>query len=116
MTYFHDFVKQKRLEAELTLREFCLQTDLDPSNWSKVERGILPPPSSRENIKNIAEVLNLDAADTAMLIDLALIGHMPKDILPDEKILEKLPVFFRTVRGDKPSENELKKLIELLKK
>ncbi len=42
---FGDYLKSRRLERDLTLRDFCRSAGEDPSNWSKVERGILPPPT-----------------------------------------------------------------------
>jgi len=41
---------------------------------------------------------------------------IPEDLYSDEEVLSALPVFFRTVRGDKPTREELDKLIELLKR
>jgi transcriptional regulator with XRE-family HTH domain len=116
MMNFHEFVKQKRLEKEVTLREFCRAAELDPSNWSKVERGLGDPPKSKELLDRIAGVLKLNEQERNTLMDLAMIESIPHDLRPEEKILEKLPLFFRTVRGEKPSEEELRKLIELLTK
>jgi hypothetical protein len=33
----------------------------------------------------------------------------------DEQVLDKLPVFFRTIRGEKPSRKELEELIRIMK-
>lgn len=117
---FGEFVKNRRLELRITLREFCQKIDYDPSNWSKIERGINFPPDSEEVLNNWANVLKLkpkskewhEFHDKAQLVK----GKIPKDVLEDEEILKALPVFFRTVRGVKPSEAELRELAELLKK
>jgi len=45
------------LRESVTLREFCRPAELDPSNWSKVERGILPPPKSSKTMADIASAL-----------------------------------------------------------
>jgi len=42
--------------------------------------------------------------------ELAAIDAIPSDLIPEEYILEKLPVFFWTVRGQKPTEEDLKNL------
>jgi len=115
MKQFHDFVKEKRKENELSLREFCRATELDPSNWSKIERGIAVPPKSSEVLTKIAEILNLSEDETYLLKDLALIGAFPGELKPSDSILEKLPVFFRTVRGDKPTREELERLIKTIR-
>lgn len=116
MTNFNEFIKQKRVEKEITLREFCRAAELDPSNWSKVERGLADPPKSKEMLERIAEALRLDKEDKNTLLDLAMIESIPADLRPEENILEKLPLFFRTVRGEKPTEQELRELIKALTK
>lgn len=45
---FAEYIKDLRVEKEITLREFCKISGLDPSNWSKIERGIHAPPKSKE--------------------------------------------------------------------
>ena len=43
---FGKFIKERRIEKGLTLREFCKLIEVDASNWSKIERGLLSPPKS----------------------------------------------------------------------
>ena len=47
MLTFGEFIKQLRLQNRITLREFCRLAGIDPSNWSKIERGMLQPPKSK---------------------------------------------------------------------
>ncbi len=54
---FGVYVRRVRLEAKLLLRDFCRQVDIDPSNWSKVERGLLRPP--KDKMGRIVQVLML---------------------------------------------------------
>ncbi|MBD3337585.1 MAG: helix-turn-helix domain-containing protein [Candidatus Lokiarchaeota archaeon] len=117
MIAFGEFVKQKRLHNRITLREFCRLSGIDPSNWSKIERGILPPPKSKTVLEAIAGILKIkkESEDWYTLMDLAAITHIPKELLNDDSIVEKLPVFFRTLRGQKPTEEELENLIKLIK-
>ncbi|MBM4161147.1 MAG: helix-turn-helix domain-containing protein [Ignavibacteria bacterium] len=117
---FGEFVRTKRLEVELSLREFCKQAETDPSNWSKVERGILPAPANREFLESVAKLLKLKKGerDWFAFFDLAAISQqkIPDDVYEDENVLSALPVFFRIVRGERPSSEELDKLIALLKR
>src|SRR5690349_15485378 len=115
MTRFENFIKEKRMAAQLTLRQFCHLASVDPSNWSKTERGLGEIPKSKEMLDRIAGILKLDQGDKATLIDLAIIASIPKDLRSDN-IIEKLPIFFRTVRGEKPTEAELRKLFETISK
>lgn len=114
---FGEYVRELRIRRKLTLRAFCRKLKIDPGNWSKIERGLLVPPKSRVVLAEIAKVLNLkeDSEEWYTLFDLAAISHIPREIVEKDDILDKLPVFFRTLRGEKPTEEELKTLIKLLK-
>ena len=117
---FGEFIKERRINKGISLREFCKRTEIDASNWSKVERGLLPPPQDEERLKTIAQVLGIKVNSTLWkeLKDMANIdaGIIPQDILSDKKVLNSLPVFFRTVRSEKPTPEELDKLIAIIKK
>jgi transcriptional regulator with XRE-family HTH domain len=115
---FGTFIKEARIKAELTLRGFCRIMNADPGNWSKIERGILPPPKSKKVLKEIATTLKLaeDSEDWHALFDLASISFIPPDLLDDHSVVEKLPVFFRTLRGEKPAREELENLIEKIRR
>ena len=117
---FGEYIRHLRTGKRLKLREFCLQFGHDPSNWSKIERGEMPPPDSLDTIKLWASQLGLaeGSAEWHQFCDLAFQekGKIPSDILNNERLVETLPLFFRTLRGQKPSEEELNKLIELLRK
>ena len=117
---FGERVKALRLEKDIGLREFCRRLDLDPSNWSKIERGRLAPPQSDQKIDQIADILGLEknSPPYLQLKDEAAIaaGSIPKDILRDQEILNSLPMFFRTVRSEKPTREELENLIEKIRK
>ena len=118
MKTFGNFVKELRLQREITLREFCRNATQDPSNWSKVEREMIPPPKSKVVLNEIAKSLKLEpeSEEYNTLIDLAAISFIPKELLKEEEVLNLLPLFFRTVRGTPPTEQELKELIELIRK
>jgi len=118
MSSFGRFLKEMRVRKGLALREFCRLVNVDPSNWSKVERGLLPPPKSRKVVSDIANVLLLekDSDDWHTLFDLAAIGNIPKDLLPSAKAEDKLTVFFRAARDENaPSPKQYKAMVEALK-
>jgi len=116
MKKFGEYIKNLRVEKEITLREFCKTIGLDPSNWSKIERGILAPPKSKEMLMEIASALGLaeNSPEYNQLFDYAMIEFIPSELAEDSEILEKLPLFFRTARGEKPTDEELKELIKLI--
>ncbi len=110
---FGQYVRRCRLRKAITLREFCRIMKWDASNWSKIERDVLAPPRSRVILRRIAETLGLTEGsdDWHALIDLAAVSFIPSDLIDDASILGKLPVFFRTIRGEKPSREDLEELI-----
>ena len=112
--------KQRRIALKLTLREFCRKHGFDAGNISKLERGILAPPQSEETRLRYAEALEIRPGTDEWLTfcDLAAAesGVLPSDIVEDERIAKHLPVLFRTIRDAKLSEEELAKLIELVRK
>ena len=116
---FGEFIKQRRLELGLSLRAFCIKHAEDPSNWSKMERGILGPPTEYSRLLEIAHHLKLDdKAGKQKIFDLAAAerGRVPEDIMSEKKLVENLPVVFRTLRGEAPTEEELLKLADLIRK
>ena len=114
---FGEFIKQIRQRQRLGLREFCLANGCDPSNWSKIEREVLPPPRDEDTLRSWARQLGLKpgSEDWLKFFDYAAVdsGRIPEYILKDAKLVAQLPVFFRTISGQKPSREDLEKLVEL---
>ena len=115
---FGEFFKQKRITLGKTLRQFCADNGLDPGNISKIERGKMSPPNSEEKLKEYAQYLNIKfgSKEWQVFKDLAAIssGRIPED-LKDKELLARLPVFFRTLRDKKFTEEDLKELIKKIK-
>lgn len=116
---FGAFVRSKRIEIGLSLRKFCELAELDPSNWSKIERGRMPAVIEKKKLIELGSLLGIKQSeqDFQKLIDLAYISRkkIPDYVYSDEEVLSALPIFFRTAQGQKPSDEELNKVIELLK-
>lgn len=117
---FGEFFKKKRLEMRKTLRQFCLENGLDPGNISKIERGILPPPQSREKLVQYAKCLGIAEGSDEWLefFDIARtdIGRIPEDLLSDKDIVAQLPLVFRTIKGQKLTKEQLEKFARALEK
>ncbi|MCX7044897.1 MAG: helix-turn-helix transcriptional regulator [Candidatus Sumerlaeota bacterium] len=117
---FGDFIKKRRLELNLSLRAFCLKTGEDPSNWSKMERGILGPPEDYTRLLQIARNLEFEdgSEDSRHLFDLASAdrGRIPPDIMNEAELVANLPAVFRTMRGESPTEEELIRLAEIFRR
>jgi transcriptional regulator with XRE-family HTH domain len=117
---FGEFIKEKRINKGISLREFCKRLEIDASNWSKIERGLLAPPQDEKRLKEIARALDIKFGSALWkeMKDKANIdaGVIPEDILSDEKVLNSLPIFFRTIRSEKPTPDDLDKLINMIRK
>ena len=120
VTIFGEYFKKKRIETGKTLRQFCKENDLDPGNISKLERGIFPPPQTEDKLEHYARCLKIKKGsdDWYEFFDLAhaSAGRIPEEILSDEEALSKLPLVFRTLRGQKLTKEQLNKLANEIKK
>jgi len=116
---YGEYIKELRLEKGLSLREFARRIEEDPSNWSKIERGILPPPKDSLKVLAIAETLEIPegSEEWNKLEDFAAVdtAAIPKYIMEDKEVVELLPAFFRTVGSTRPTREDIEKLISKLK-
>ena len=116
---FGKILKELRIKKELGLREICKLVNYDPSNWSKIERGIISPPSEEKVLREWAKALGLskktkefqEFTDEAMVAQ----GIIPQDILSQKNAVKHLPAFFRTLRNEKPTKEEIDQLIKLIR-
>lgn len=115
---FGTFIKEIRSRSRIGLREFCLKHGHDPSNWSKIERGVLPPPRDEKILRKWAAQLGIKpgSGEWIEFFDFAAVdaGRIPDYIMQEKELVSKLPVFFRTLSGKKPSESDLRNLVKLL--
>lgn len=117
---FGALLKRLRVRRGFTLREFCLHNDIDPGNYSRLERGFFPPPQSTELLEKYAMALGLrrGSDDWMELFDVAAAdrGQIPADLMSDEELVDKLPVLFRTMRATQLSPDLLDELVERIKR
>ena len=116
---FGTFIRRLREERRVGLRQFCIALEVDPSRWSKIERGVLQPPSDEQILKVIAKLLSvkLNSEEWGQLKDLAVLGRgeLPQDIMDDEQLVGCLPLVFRTIRKEKPTREQLVNLVDLIR-
>lgn len=90
----------------------------DPSNWSKIEREVLQPPRDEEILRMWAKQLGLKSGtdDWLKFFEYAAVdaGRIPDNILKDEELAAHLPAFFRTLSGQKPSREDMEKLLRII--
>ncbi|MEE8480164.1 MAG: hypothetical protein V3T59_02865 [Desulfobacterales bacterium] len=119
-TNFGDFFSAKRKALRKTLREFCRENGFDAGNISKLERGLLRPPKSKEKRLQYASALGIKEGsdDWLEFCDLATIsaGKIPVDIVSDKELLAAVPVFFRSIRKEGVEKEKIQALLETIKK
>ena len=113
------FKTLRRERAGQSLREFCAEHGFDPGNLSKLERGKLPPPRSRDILERYASALGLEEGsdDWYRFFDLAAAsrGEIPEDLLENRELASRLPALFRTLRGERVDGERLERLIDVLR-
>src|SRR6185369_11731279 len=91
---FGEFLYRKREENRTGLREICRKVGFDPSNWSKIERGKMAPPSDTETLSRWALALGIKekSEEFQTFLDYAQIaqGIIPQD-LSKQEMLRLLP-------------------------
>lgn len=115
---FGDKLKELRIQKRLTLRDCAAALQVDPSNWSKLERSITPAPKDIEILESWAEFFELTGEEKASFFDLAALSRkqLPGDIADDARVMQALPAFFRAVRGKELEGDKLSQFIEDLRK
>ena len=112
-------LKELRIQKGLTLRKASNLANYDPSNWSKIERGRISPPSNNKILNKWAEALGLtNAIEIKNFISDAQVaqGLIPSDIMKEENITNYLPAFFRSIKKEKMTKKDIEELIKLIKK
>ena len=108
-----------RIKEEITLREMCRKVNYDPSNWSKIERGKIAPPSERKTLEIWARTLGLkkDSREFDNFIYNANVAQsiIPLEIMQEKELVAALPAFFRTLKNKKPTKGDIDKIIYLIK-
>lgn len=117
---FGPLMKGLRAQKRITLREFCKRANSDPGNVSRIERGVWPPPQDHDILERYAKALDIKEGsdDWYRFFDSAAAdcGIVPRDIMSEEEVVKILPVLFRTIRRTKPTEEDLNRLVEKLRR
>lgn len=115
---FGAFIQELRARRQLGLREFCLEHGYSPGNWSRLERGLIPPPRDAQTLRTWARQLGLrpGAGDWGRFFDCAAVGagRIPDQILRDKALAAHLPAFFRVLSGRNASRKDREELLAII--
>lgn len=104
------FLKKKRLENGMSLRQFASEIDLTASYISDVEKTRRNPISHLEKLREIAELLKMSNEERTKFFDLAGQGYtgentvspdLPDYIMSEEKVRIALRKAKKRANGDK---------------
>ncbi len=99
---FGDFVRNKRKELRIGLREFAIKLDLSAAFISKMEIGDFKPPKE-ENIKKMARILKVNEDEL-----LARAGKISSDL---QEIISKKPKLYASLLR-KAKHHQIEKCLE----
>lgn len=111
---FGEHIRRLRQEKRIGLREFCRRTNIDPSYWSKVERGLVTPAYDGALEVNLANALGLNYQEMKRVYFYAKFCKLLGLARTKEDLKLMLPVFVHTVNGKKPTKKQLMELASVL--
>lgn len=119
VTEFGEMLKALRIEAGMTLREFCRKAGEDPANLSRIERSLRTAPCD-DVVERYAKAIGIPCNKDLwhQFFDLAALSRreIPRDIASDAALVAKLPALLRTIRGEKPNDDDMEKALYVVKK
>jgi transcriptional regulator with XRE-family HTH domain len=115
---FGDFVRETRMKNGLTGRDSARKADMLPSNFSKLEHGVLLPPRDAERQRQLACAIGIvpDAPEARQFFDLAgaATNAVPLDLADIISKSETIPLLLRTIGNKRLTEKEIEALVELV--
>ena len=114
---FGEFIKDKRTNKGISLREMASKLNIAPSYLSDIEKGRRYAPD-KEKIIEIADILGIHSEERDLLFDLA--GKSKDTVSPDlpEYIMEneKVRVLLRKAKDKQITDDKLERIIKMLDK
>lgn len=105
---FGPFLRKLRLDVDLTQRELAGRAAMNFAYLSKIEAGLVAPPSE-EKLVALANALNLKDANRNTFFALAEQARVPKAVVKDALIRHpELGALLRRVNARPLSQDELK--------
>ena len=117
---FGTLLRELRIRSGFGLREFAKKINMQPSNLSALENRRVNPPRDPAVLFEIAKALSLrkGTKEWDQFFNLAADAphRLPADIIKEPAIGDHLPILLRTLANAKPTEEQIKKIIEQIRK
>ena len=114
---FGDWITQKRIEKQVSLRKMAEKLNYSAPFWSDVEKAVKMPPEISK-LEEIARILDLTEEEKITMFNLA--GEVRQTIAPDlpDYIRQRdyVAAALRTARDLNAGEKEWQKFVDDLKK
>ncbi len=103
-----------RLEADLSQRELARRSDLNFSYLSKIEAGLVPPPSD-DKVRSLGMALGRTDADVERLLELARQSRIPSAVVKEALIRNPgMGALLRRIQHRRLTEEELAALLQVV--
>lgn len=113
---FGEYIAQKRIQMNISLREMAKLMEFSAPYWSGVEKGKKNPPKY-EKLERLSDILCLDESEKSQMFDLA--GKYRNTIAPDVEyyILDNESIIktFRMLRKMGADENDWRDFLKRIK-
>jgi transcriptional regulator with XRE-family HTH domain len=105
-----ELLRKWREQERISLRQFSINVGLDPSNYSRIERGVGPRPTE-EVLERIAKGFGIEVREEDRWYEMIDAvsgdrGEFPDYLREQQEIASSLPAFFRTLRTEGASSPE----------
>ncbi len=111
---FGSTVRDWRLEADLSQREIARRADLNFSYLSKIEAGLVPPPSD-DKVRALTAALGRGIDDAERLLGLARESRIPGDIVKAALIRNPgVGALLRRIQHRRLTEGEVAALLQVV--
>ncbi len=115
---FGDFIRSTRVKSGLIARDVAAAVSMLPSNFSKLEHGILLPPKDAEKQRNLLSALGIkqDSEDATRFMDLAAkaTDSVPIDLADLISKNDSVPLLLRTIGNKRLTDKDIERLIEIV--
>jgi transcriptional regulator with XRE-family HTH domain len=116
---FGEFIRSNRIARNLSARDVASGAEMLPSNFSKMEHGVLRPPQDGVKQKRIASALGLNpgSEEEGRFFDLAAKANhsTPADVADIISREDTLPLLLRTIGNKRLGRKEIEELVALVR-